>query len=295
MNNFDLHMHSDYSNDGELTPKQLIEMAQAKGLTTIALSDHDCMQGIDEMIALGNEAGIRVIPAIEFSTRFNNDFECHLLGYNLDYHQPYFIELPKVQKKMIDDAFHIRIQKLEHYYNITIDEEKAIKEANGKNPWFNMCLTMFQEHPEIEDFKDYLPGGKRCDPAPVNFFWDKCQKGSPLYVEVETPDFKETVDKIHEAGGLAILAHPFNAFYNNEANLQKAIAFGIDGLEAYSNYHTAEQNEYYEQYAKEHHLLMTCGSDFHGKNKPSIEMGEYGYTKNEGQQILDAFLAKLSR
>lgn len=295
MNNFDLHMHSDYSNDGEYTPKQLIECAKQKGLTTIALSDHDCMKGIDEMIALGAQAGIRVIPAMEFSTRFNDDFECHLLGYNFDYHQPYFTTLQAKQKKIFDEAFHERVRKLESVYPVKIDKEQAIKDSGDKNPWFLMCLRMFEQYPEIEDFKDYIPGGKRCDPAPVNFFWDKCQKGSPLHVKVETPDFKETIRLIHEAGGIAVLAHPFNAFYHNEINLQKAIEFGIDGIEAYSNYHTPEQNEYYEQYAKEHGLIITCGSDFHGKNKPSIQMGEYGYTKDEGQEILDAFLAKLSR
>ena len=65
MNRFDLHMHSCYSSDGQFTPKELIEIAQEKGLKTIALSDHDCISGVKEMIRLGNEVGIEVIPAIE--------------------------------------------------------------------------------------------------------------------------------------------------------------------------------------------------------------------------------------
>ena len=67
---------------------------------------------------------------------------------------------------------------------------------------------------------------------------------------------------------------------------------GVDGIEAYSNYHTPEQNAYYENLAKEHHLLITCGSDFHGEKKPSIEMGEYGLEK-DGSVWLEQFKEKL--
>lgn len=68
MNEFDLHMHSCYSGDGQFTPEELIGIAKERGLKTIALSDHDCISGVKEMIKLGEEAGIEVIPAIECST-----------------------------------------------------------------------------------------------------------------------------------------------------------------------------------------------------------------------------------
>lgn len=154
MNNFDLHFHSDYSSDGELKPVELIQMAKKKGLTTVALSDHDCMSGIDEMIQLGKQYDITVIPAIEFSTRFNNDFECHLLGYNLDYKQEYFMTIGKHLEDVQNNAFYTRVDKLNTYYHIDLNAEMFIKEANGKNPWFNLCNYMFSTYPEIEDFKD---------------------------------------------------------------------------------------------------------------------------------------------
>ena len=178
--------------------------------------------------------------------------------------------------------------------NFEIDEEAVLKEANGKNPWFVMCTHMFNDprYQDIPDFKDYIPGGKRSDPAPVNFFWDKCQYGSDLFVYVPMPDFVESVQKIHEAGGLAIVAHPFNTFYKNDEMFKVLLDAGVDGIEAYSNYHTPEQNVYYEKLAKEHHLLITCGSDFHGEKKPSIQMGEYGLDK-DGSLWLEQFKEKL--
>lgn len=179
-------------------------------------------------------------------------------------------------------------------YGVEIDEEAILKEANGKNPWFVMCTHMFNDprYQDIPDFKDYILGGKRSDPAPVNFFWDKCQYGSDLFVYVPMPDFVESVQKIHEAGGLAIVAHPFTTFYKNDEMLKILLDSGVDGIEAYSNYHTPEQNVYYENLAKEHHLLITCGSDFHGEKKPSIQMGEYGLN-SDGSLWLEQFKEKL--
>lgn len=295
MTKFDLHMHSCYSKDGEFTPKELIQIAKEKQLQYVALSDHDCMRGIDDMIEEGAKQHIQVIPAIEFSTLFTPDIECHLLGYGFDYHQEYFIHLQDKLQKLSDDAFTIRVQKFKEIYGIEIDEKQIIEEANGNNPWFLLCTKIFQDpaNANIKDFQDYLPGGKRSDPAPVNFFWDQCQKGSPLYVHVAYPSFEETVQLIHDAGGIAILAHPFQTFYQREDLLQMAINYGIDGIEVYSNYHEPKHNRFYEDFAKKHDLLMTCGSDFHGKLKPSIQMGDFGEEVVHSDMILNRFLDAL--
>ena len=293
---FDLHMHSCYSKDGELTCEELMKKAKEKGLECIALSDHDGMRGIDEMIALGKQYDIQVIPAMEFTTMFHDVTECHLLGYGMDYHAEYFVQLEKEIDDEMKQTFHKRVEKLEQYYGIHIDKERVLKEAGNENPWFLMCQYMFEDpnNAHIEAFEPYRKGGSRSDPAPVNFFWDCCQKGSPLYVETKLPSFHETVQKIHEAGGIAVLAHPAKAFYQREDLLQMALADGIEGLEVYSNYHEEEQVAYYRNYALQHGLLMTCGSDFHGKHKPSIELGSYGVVENS-DALIASFLEKLNK
>lgn len=293
MKKFDLHMHSSYSKDGELTPYELIQNAKKQNLELVALCDHDCIKGVKEMMEEGQKEGIHVVPGIECSTLFE-DNECHLLGYNIDLTSDYFKGLQEKVGSLSENAFHERVVKLEKKYPIKIDEEQVKKDANGKNPWFIMCKRIFEnpEYQNIEDFKDYIPGGKRDEPAPVNFYWDKCQPGSDLYVRVEYPSFEESVKKIHEAGGIAVIAHPFKTFYEREDLLVKAIQAGIDGIEVYSNYHEDFHNEYYERMAKKYNLLITCGSDFHGKNKPKIVMGEYGL-KKDGTEFIEAFLNKL--
>lgn len=157
MNRFDLHMHSCYSSDGQFTPKELIEIAKGKGLKTIALSDHDCISGVKEMIRLGNEVGIEVIPAIECSTSIGYT-DVHLLGYGIDLDNDYFQNLLEKTQVKSRNAFSTRCDKLRAKYGVEIDEEAILKEANGKNPWFVMCTHMFNDprYQDIPDFKDYI-------------------------------------------------------------------------------------------------------------------------------------------
>lgn len=295
MTNFDLHMHSNVSRDGEFTPKQLIEMASEKGLDYVALSDHNNFRGIDEMIQAGNDHGIHVIPAIEFDTMFDIH-EVHVLGYHLDYHHPYFIDLASQVDQAMQAAMSQRFDKFRKKYGVIIDEEAVYQNTpEGENPFFTLVTMMLNDprNSNIEIFKDYLPGGKRAEPQVVNFYWDNCCVGTDNYVKVEYPDFKKTVDIIHETGGKAILAHPYKTFYEKEDLLKMAFDLGIDGIEAYSNYHDAKQNEYYEAICKKYDVMMTCGSDFHGKKKPNISLGEYGYHKDDGKHILESFLNRL--
>lgn len=294
MNSFDLHMHSYYSNDGEFSPKELIHMAKKAQLTTIALCDHNTPKGIDEMVRLGKEQGIRVIPAMEFDTLFEG-LEVHVIGYAFDYTQPYFQTLFDVLDERKKAVFEKRIEKIAEVYDLDLDAKALLQRFAGKNPFPDIIRYIVSTYKDKEAFQDYQPGGKRCEPLPVNFYWDLCSPGKPCYVHVEYPSLQESVQRIHDAGGIAILAHPWRNFYHEEQRLQHALAQGIDGIEAYSNYHEAEHNHYYENYCRKHQLLMTCGSDFHGKMKPKIRMGEYGYEKEDGEEILEAFLNRLPK
>lgn len=295
MNKLDFHMHSNYSSDGEYSCEQLIHIARERGLEYIALCDHDQVVGVKQMQNEGRKYGIHVIPGIECSTLFDGEFDCHLLGYGIDVNASYFQTLHDRVKQLMEDAFYERVRKLETTYGLSFDIQKILTKAKGKNPWFALCDEMFQDpkNATIKDFKPYIQGGERSDPAAVNFYWDKCQKGSPLYVRVEFPSFQESVKEIHKAGGIAVLAHPFQHFYNNEKRIEQAISFGIDGIEVYSNYHSPKQIAYYHEIAKKYHLLATCGSDFHGSLKPSIKMGEYGNLLESESDILAKFLIKL--
>lgn len=294
MNSFDLHMHSCYSNDGEFTPQELIHMAEEAHLTTIALSDHNTPKGIAEMVRLAEAKGIRVIPAMEFDTLFE-ELEVHVLGYGIDYEQPYFQSLFNALSERKKAVQIKRVEKIREVFDLDIDPAALLQQYAGKNPFPSIVHHIMEQYKDKEEFADYQPGGRRCEPQPVNFYWDMCSAGKPCYVRVEYPSLKDTVQHIHDAGGIAVLAHPWLNFYQKEERLQRALDEGIDGIEAYSNYHEAKHNRYYDAYCREHGVLMTCGSDFHGKMKPKIRMGEYGYEKDDGEEILHTFLKRLEK
>lgn len=293
---FDLHMHSCYSKDGEKTPQELIALAKEAGLTTIALSDHNTPKGIDALLELGKMWGIRVIPAMEFDTLFEG-LEVHVLGYGMDYHQDYFQSLEDALKERKAAAIEKRLKRLNDYYHMEVTPEEVIAKYGKKQLWPNIIRYILEDprYMHIKAFDDYRQGGPRSVPQSVNFYWDLCSPQTPCYVRVEYPSLQETVKRIHEAGGIAIIAHPWRNFFHQEERLSKALSQGIDGLEAYSNYHSQEQNAYYEAYCLKHHILMTCGSDYHGKFKPNIEMGQFGYTKDTGIQHLNNFLKSLTK
>ncbi len=294
MSKFDLHMHSNASLDGQFTPAELIEIAKERGMETIALTDHDTVQNVRAIREEAKKAGIELIDGIEVSTNMGQQ-GVHLLGYGVDLDDPWLNSLNKDADKKMVDSFYKRAALVEKKYGLKLDPDEAVRKAEGGNPWFVFMNELFAspiaEH--IEDFQDYRPGGKRSSPAPINFFWDKCQAGSDLFVPAFNPDLAEAIDRVHAAGGLAIIAHPFRTFYQKPELLEHWIEAGIDGLEAYSNYHTPEMNEWYRQFAQDHNLLITCGSDFHGKTKPDIVMGEY-HLDHDGTPYLEAFKAALA-
>lgn len=282
MSQVDLHMHSSYSIDGTYAPKELIEFAKQAKLRYVALCDHNYVKGVDEMIALGKDNGIQVVPGIECDTKFMG-LDVHLLGLGIDHHAPYFQTIGDIIEERERQAIRLRIRSLNRYFDAGIDEEAMMEECKTGNPFVKIYSDMlFSERNKDRDiFKPYQPGGSRDNPGIVNFHWDYCSAGSEAYVAVEYPSLEDTVREIHKANGVAIIAHPWRSFFHQEERLAYALEVGVDGLEAYSNYHNAEHNAYYHAYCKQHGLLLSCGSDFHGELKPKIRMGEYGCTEDD--------------
>ena len=294
MRGIDLHMHSCYSIDGEFTPAELIRMAKEKDLEIVALSDHNLATGVDEMIALGNENGIRVIPAIEFDTDFEG-IETHVLGYGLDHHQPYFETISEIVDASFSSVFEDGMKNIIEYYGAFVDIEESLAEIEkGGNPVEIVYGRILRDprNDHIEAFAPFRPNGNRSNAPELNFHLDIMAKGMPCYVEVELPSLQQTVEQIQKHGGIAIIAHPWKSYYQNEELLDRALSCGIEGIEAYSNYHEPYHNEFYVDFCKKRDILITCGSDFHGSYKKAIQIGEYGCTE-DAMELCKKFLERL--
>jgi len=270
----DLHMHSSFSNDGEFSPRKLMELCFKDGIKVAALADHNSVKGVQQANLYAKKLGIQLIPAIELDCSFRG-VDLHVLGYGIDvtYHAFDKVEQDVQGKeratslkrmmlvKEMGIYFHYaEVLKLSRNGVVTGEMigEAALNDDRNKN---NILMSPF------------YPSGARSDNPYVNFYWDICSIGKKAYVPIKFMSLINAIELIHAAGGIAVLAHPGNNVGEDEELLFNIIKSGITGMEVYSTYHTHQQIKFYESQAEKYGLIKTLGSDFHGKTKPSIKLG----------------------
>lgn len=120
-----------------------------------------------------------------------------------------------------------------------------------------------------------MTGGERSDMPYINFYHDFFAQGKPAYVRINYVDFIDAINLVKANGGIPIIAHPGMNLKGKEDLVIELIEKGAEGLEVFNNYHNSAQIEYFAELTMEKSILMTCGSDFHGKNKPLIDIGKF--------------------
>lgn len=277
MKNIDLHIHSNISNDGDFSPAELMKMCSKAGIKTAALADHNSVRGVAEAIKEGEKFGVKVIPAIEIDCTYK-EYNLHVLGYNIDYNNKIF---EKIEKNVFEQELKAGDKRmaLVKKAGIFFDEEKVRKlsyDGTITGEMIGEAAIEDERNRENPLITPYLEGGTRSNNPYVNFYWDWCSKGKPAYVPIKYITLKEAIDIIHKTGGKAVLAHPNNNIGMNEEIFKEIAAEGIEGVEVFSSYHSKENAEFFLKMAEKYNVSVTCGSDFHGKTKPAIKLGEMG-------------------
>lgn len=259
----DLHIHTTIS-DGELSPSEIVNIAKQRGVETIAITDHDTTEGVNEAYKEGQRLGVRVIPGIEFSSKDKYVKKIHILGYNIDYKNP---ELIAIYKEYIEDRIKRNNEFINKFnalgINITLqDVRKYVKNDNIRKPEFAKALLE----------KGYI---KEEEEAYIRYLNQEPFKSIKRQKAEMSP--REVISIIKKYGGIAVLAHPYTLELE-EKDLEKKILeykdYGLDGLECFHSRQTLEQMELYEKLAYKYDLIITIGSDFHGPNiHPEIEIG----------------------
>ncbi|NLN69898.1 MAG: PHP domain-containing protein [Chloroflexi bacterium] len=295
MATIDLHIHSNYSSDGEFPPAQLVEFCLAAGLTHAAVADHNTARAVDETLQAATGTPLIIIPAIEMNVVYNG-LGLHMLGYGIDHHAEIFNEIAE-DIRLQDQANSAKMLRLVRQLGIEFDDaliESLAVDGIVIAETIAEAALQFDAKGENPLLDPYRAGGHRSDNPYVNFYWDYCAQGKPAHVPVDYITLEQGLEVIRANHGVPILAHPGQQLNENKSLLEEIVAQGVDGLEVYSSYHTREQEHFYRDAALELGILMTCGSDFHGKTKKSILVGG---TECEGQeaQIIDALLEKINR
>lgn len=290
----DLHIHSAYSDDGEFSIRNIMEQCKAANITYVSITDHNTVRGIPDAISLGAQMGIQVIPGVELDC-VHMGRNLHLLGYNFDYTHPTFIEIERQIVEQEKNAAEQKIELIKKVTGIPLRSQEVLAAAVNGIVTGELIAEILLEKEDARQYQvllPYLSGGVRDDNPYVNFYWDYFAPGKPANVPIQYISLDEANSFLHETGGITVLAHPGQSLPGEYEFLQQVMSVGIDGVEAYSSYHKSTESKYFADMAQQKKWLFTCGSDFHGKIKPSIPLCGHGADENM-EIIADALLKRL--
>jgi predicted metal-dependent phosphoesterase TrpH len=262
---FDLQAHSDQS-DGALSPGQVVLRAQAAGVELLALSDHDTVSGVPEALEAGRAAGISVATAVELSAVDSEDQDLHVLGYGLDHDDPGLLE--SLERFRADRGARIwrmagALEALGlHVDRATLEARSASGRSLGRP---HLAGAVFDEPGNAARLADEgLTDATQILQAYLI-------RGTPAYRGRTTPTIEEAITAIHDAGGVAVWAHPFWDMSDAArvvSTIERFVKFGLDGVEAFYITHDRAQTLLLADTCEQMGLLSTGSSDFHGPEHP---------------------------
>lgn len=261
MDIIDLHTHSNAS-DGTCTPAEVVTLAFQKGLKAVALTDHDTVSGVDEALqtAVALNRQIQVIPGTELSVAYK-DRDIHIVGLCINHHDPGFQHMTSLLISRREERNRKMISNLRQA-GIPITME-ALKEDNPDTVVTRAHFARFLVENNIVS-------------SPQDAFRKYLDTTTPYYVPREYIQPEEGIALIRQAGGIPVLAHPLHyKLSSNEldALIRRLVKTGLMAIEVMYSNHTKQDEAYARSLATKYHLLPSGGSDFHGTNKPAIDIG----------------------
>ncbi len=257
-------MHSTYS-DGWLSPRELVDMAFASGISLISITDHDSVGGIEEASIYGSEKGITIIPGVEISAEIDGA-EIHILGYFIDYESDVLLaHLRNFRKHRIDRSRMIIGKLNELGSKITLGNVLSFVGSGTSVGRPHIARALSDEgfvNSYSEAFYKYIGDGK------------------PAYIKKPNVSAEKAIELIANAGGLSFIAHPGK--YISEDTFAMLIDFGLDGIEIVHPSHKNSDIEMLKKIAELNFLLTSGGSDFHGGSRNDLNnFGAYFVSVDE--------------
>jgi len=249
----DLHLHTFFS-DGTFTPEELVERASTLGFAAIALTDHDTVEGCASAAAACAAANIEFISGTELTAE-HADTEVHILAYFVNTQNQALLARIAGFQSVRQNRIREMVAALNNL-GIPLKAESVFALANCKSPG--------RPHVARALVKEKLIGN--LDEA----FEKYLKKGRPAWVPKTKMSALEGIELIHQAGGLAVMAHP--GLNRTDEIIPALVDAGLDGIECFHTKHSTATSERYLEIAEKFNLLVTGGSDCHGfsKGKPLI-------------------------
>lgn len=258
---YDLQSHSVHS-DGLLQAAEVVANAAEAGVEVLALTDHDTVDGVDEALAAGVEHGVAIVPATEISAVHGRYEDLHVLGFGIDHHDAVLAERllgARADRELRAERMAAKLVELGWQVD---DTTLAARRAAGKpigRPHLTQAVLNHPANAErlaaegYDDVSAFLP--------------DYLIPGKPAYLARTRPTVGEAIGWIHDAGGVAIWAHPFWDLDSDSEVIEAIdlfVAEGLDGVECFYVTHAPEQTHLLAERCDELGLLKTGSSDYHG-------------------------------
>ena len=264
MQYIDLHVHSNCS-DGTCTPEELVQLALDNELVAFALTDHDTVDGVSRAMAAAKDRPISVIPGVELSCEYvvspEKKKEIHILGYNIDYTMSELLDTLTGVAEERDNRNRKMCENL-HDAGFPIDYESLIQRF-GSNILTRAHFARF-----------LLEQG--AIPIIYSSFKKIMAENGPYFVVRRYLTPEEGIRLIKKAGGVPVLAHPL-LYKLSVTELHNLITelkgYGLKGIEAMYSRNHGNDEAFVRKLAKDFDLFITGGTDFHGANKPDLEIG----------------------
>ncbi len=258
---FELQSHSTYS-DGELAPAEVVNSAKQAGVELLSLTDHDSVEGVPEAIDAAERVGLRLVPGVEISVLDPVASDLHLCGYLIDHDNA---ALRAQLERSRSDRRH-RAERM-----IAALEQNGWKvDRQPLDERFAAGATVGRPHLAQAVFTDPGNADRLKNEQLTNsteFLVAYLIEGKPAFSDREAPSIGDAIDLMHGAGGVAVWAHPFWDVESDAeviATLERFVAVGLDGVEAFYVTHTLPQTDLLARRASELGLITTGSSDFHG-------------------------------
>lgn len=271
----DLHLRSNYSDDGHYDVEDLFKQAKQAGIETISITDHNCARANAVAQRFAPLYDIQYIPGVEIDAQYGSR-RVRLLGYYIDWNNPVFDTYERLSLQREKSASLERARKFEAYCGIHIDVDTLMPNSRFQTITANDITNMVFHNKRVRELsivKKYLENSSSEKQARRHFIRDVFGKGGPCYVQPEYPPFEEVLKAIHDAEGIAVLSS-WNMDNLSDDEIENLMNLGVDGIECFSpRIHEATMAALLK-IATAHCAFVTCGSDYHGPRRPRFKLGK---------------------
>lgn len=286
----DLHIHSNFSDDGEWNVEDIFQKAKKCGMKTISICDHNTVKANPVAIRMSSLYNIRYIPGVELDCHYNH-INLRVLGYYINPNSDIFSHLENESLVKNKDASLERIKSFENFTGIHVDVSALMEKNRFQKITGEMIAKQVLHNEVVKDhpmLQPYLIGNRQDNPY-KNFEYDFFKEGEPCFVSVRYPKLEDIIDIIKLTGGVPVLCWAEKIIANNEKYLEEILSKGIEGIEVFTSYHDQKEMAQLLKVAKDHKLFVTGGSDFHGPIRDNVEIGQSNCPK-EAEKLIQNFI-----